>query len=229
MVKWICFSLLALVQFNSICAQVPSRIQKFFTQCYDSNHLTKGSFPRFDGYYTVCIHPKEIEEIGPQGEKYVTKKDSSFFNITFFPDGVCLFSDATVERVEYYVPHLKTLQNAEKVTHDYFYQFENWGLFWMDGDTLKTQRTNHEQRFSAYWNFYENHFLIKDELVWEKIRYRRNSETFIVLKNNAADQHIEFTRTGLYLKSDTWLKKEKWFWCDPKEWEKWMKEKGYRY
>jgi hypothetical protein len=122
------------------------------------------------------------------------------------------------------IQYLRNLENNKEGKVSLFYNSFVWGVYKIEGNTVKTQSTNRQSWPNPYWDLFEQWYLIKEngtlELVYTKnlIDGRYSSE-----KQNTYDTY-DFIETNLNLTSDTWLKNEKWFWCDEEQYKKW-KEK----
>jgi len=108
-----------------------------------------------------------------------------------------------------------------RLENDMFYNAFVWGLYVLNGDTLKTQSVNHQSWPNPYWNIFEQWYLIENQkalvLLYSKNLLDGKESSIEPLLNET----YYFKEGNFELESKPWLKNEKWFWCDESEYKKW--------
>ena len=207
-------------------SQVPLRVRKNFKFCYDTTVNYSQSYIKLNGYYLLKYPPYQIVNYDNHGIKIVYDKDTTFVNLMFFQDGVFVLGETKSNRTFYEIDYLKKIEQKIQPESEQFYNGQYWGIYRIEGDTLKMQYISHQPKYNPYWALTG---------VWYEMR---NENTLKVLytkdythDNRGAktdDENIvvlEFIETNIQLPSDTWLKKEEWFWCDKEKFNAWKKEK----
>jgi hypothetical protein len=218
-----------MVKFNKICLiliscitcgciyQVPYRVRKQFTQCYNPRTDYSKTSLRFNGYYILKTEPYlAIDSRG--GNAGSRDADTAFNKLMFFPDGIFVLASSNSSRKFYDLNMLTRLNKKHDLDSELFYRTGNWGLFELIGDTLKMQRTNSNDRLNPYWVYGENWSTLSgDSLVY--IHYKNYPQ------NVGRKAWLEFVETNTQLESNTWLKKEKWFWCNKSDFKEFIQAK----
>jgi hypothetical protein len=94
-----------------------------------------------------------------------------------------------------------------------FYNGFNWGLYTIHGDTIKTQSVNRQPWYNPYWYLVEIWYQIKEDGTLVQV-YGKGLITKAEFAPSRDDNiPFVFIETDLEIPSDTWLKKQKWFWC----------------
>jgi hypothetical protein len=219
--------LIFLISFFCSCtSQVPLRVKKNFKFCYDQNVNYSHSFIKFNGYYIMKHDPFMIEYHDMQGNRKERHQDTTFNNIMFFEDGVFVLGDTKSNRTFYEIDYLKKVEQKKQPESEQFYNWRYWGIYKIDGDMIKLQYISHQPQFNPYWTLIEVWYKILDENTL-KVVYAKD----YIHENKSHDESIvtlEFIETNIQLPSDTWLKKEEWFWCDESEWYNYMESNGFK-
>lgn len=218
--SFFCFSLL-----NSCKGQVPLRVKENFSECYNFQDKYYDTKIKFSGYY-VNVEPFERRHYDSKtGKMFGTTLDTIYANIIFFSDGLVVtgFSglncgNCDIETNSQFISDVSQNKVPEK---DSFYNGFNWGLYRIFGDTIKIQVVNHPPRFNPYWYLFEHWYLIKKDGTLFPI-YSKNLIDDKVLEKTETTISYRHIETNILLPSETWLKKEKWFWCNEEDWRNYM-------
>lgn len=204
---------------------VPKYISERFTYCYDGKDTGIDSLLKTDGYYVIA---ESFKDIG-----YNSKKDTSYFNMMFYKNGICVFNFFPLDnkgRVidnEFMSLFFKTIiEERESKESSFFYNTRNWGRYIIEGDTLKAQCIYRPSagETTTIWGINE---------VWYKII---NRTTIIEIPSESLTNRTKKERKYLPARfvplieiptPDCWLMKEKWFWCDETEWDSYMETNGF--
>lgn len=210
--------------FTACSSQVPLRVRKNFTFCYDSIINYSNSIARLDGYYVKAKPFERIQYDWKTGNKVGAIKDTIYSNIMFFNDGVFVkeFQQLICNNckgVEDKTSYLKSLENNEHSKTDLFYNGFKWGIYRVEGDIIKTQSVNRQSWPNPYWYLVEVWYKISDDRLIEIYSKDLIDDEELVIKVDNIP--FDFIETGLILPSNTWLKKEKWFWCDEEQYKEW--------
>ncbi len=211
---------------NSCSNYVPPRVKKDFTYCFNPALDYSNSKVKFNGYFVKTI-PFQRPIYNNNNTTY--ELDTIYSNIMFFKNGIfverfkqlgcgnCDIAENTQFLMEI---------NQDNVTATTsFYDRFNWGIYLVNLDTIKTQSVNHQTWPNPYWNTVEVWYKIVDNETLVEI-YGKNLSDNRKLPSFPSDSiSYHFIETNLSIKPDTWLKKEKWFWCDEKEFEKFIQKK----
>ena len=209
---------------------IPNYIIEGFDLCYNKDMQNSTSF-NIDGYYRL----QRIKISDGLNKNKTHSPDTSFLNMMFFNDGVFLynFEDVNFKRREI-DPTSNINLYFKEITNDSIQDvlFRNsfkWGLYKIINDTIKTQITNHPPKIAATWSAWEIWFKVIDEntiimIDIKPINTPENSNNYIKYYQNEA-KTVD-TATFIHLSnipsSDCWLMKEKWFWCNEKDWKNYM-------
>ncbi|HRP91176.1 MAG TPA: hypothetical protein PKX92_14195 [Edaphocola sp.] len=213
--------------FTSICfscnGQVPNRIKKKFNYCYDSKINYSQTKINFNGYYIIKHNPYIISFHDMQGNRKERSQDTTFNTIVFFKDGIFTLGNTKSHRDYYDMEYLKRVEQKIQSEYEQFYNWQYWGIYKIVGDTIKMQYISHQPRFNPYWTLIEVWYVMINEKTLKTVYamdYTHDNKA--EFKENIVT--IEFIETSLHLKSDTWLKREKWFWCDEKQYKQWKQK-----
>ncbi|HEX4887692.1 MAG TPA: hypothetical protein VFV37_06555 [Luteibaculaceae bacterium] len=211
------FFFLALIICTSKCATPQQMIEKINGQSCFANKIIDDERLKQSGYYEFKLPFRNSKKLN-------VPMDTTKWGVVFYEDGffvenldINFFNDNGDKRGFY----------ARSATH--------FGCYNIDGDTIKAHFFNSPGDMASAEGFVW--YRIIDTNSIEEIAFQYydtiRAETLSELSKNVYRKNIS---VGKYRWSDrlpnpnkSWLKRKKWFWCDPKEWEKWMKEKGYRY
>lgn len=216
------FSLI--VCFGYTCnSQVPLRVKKNFKFCYDHTINYSQSFIKYNGYYILKHPPFNVVNYDNRGKQIDYSVDTTFSTIMFFQDGVLVCGNTETHRAYYEIDYLKKIEQQIQPETKQFYNAAYWGIYKIDGDTIKLQYISHQPWLNPYWTLIEVWYKMLDENTL-KLVYAKD----YMHVNKTRDESIiaiEFVRTDIILPSDTWLKSEKWFWCDEKQYKQWKESR----
>ncbi len=213
---------LLLCLFQACVSYVPYRIRKNFKYCYDPNVNYSQTKIKLNGYYFIKNNPYIVEYPDADGNIKRVINDTTFNNIMFFQDGVFVMGDTRSDRQFYDMEYLKDVEQKIQPYHDQFYDWYYWGLYQIYGDTIKMQFISHQPFLNPYWVLIE---------VWYKMN-EENTLSVVYAENYTHDNtksslnevvFLEFVETNIILPSDSWLKKNEWFWCDKEKFRAWKR------
>ncbi len=152
--------------------------------------------------------------------------DTIYTNMLFFPDGLVVTGFTGLNcgncDIESNNQFLKNVSQNKQPETSLFYG-NNWGIYIITDDTVKVQVVNSQSWPNPYWYLFEHWFLINADGSLSPI-YSKNLIDNKILNENPIKPIYKFIKTKIQLPSDTWLKKEEWFWCDKEEYKAWKKE-----
>jgi hypothetical protein len=189
--------------------RVPYETRKEFTYCYNGNYTGIDSLINIDGYYHFPPKSKDKESLG---------NVKAYHNCMFFKDGFFVFDVC-----------LECLKSDETIEHTDFYKGGGrWGLYKIDGDVIKTYSLNPLGSMSLdlseiWFKIIDNKTILylqsKSEVPNNQedlIKLDKFSEIYEVYGNFKYFEHLPDP-------NKTWLKKEKWIWCNEPEYKEWKK------
>jgi hypothetical protein len=208
---------------------VPLRVRKNFTLCYDSSTNYSNSKIKLNGYY-VNIEPFERPHYDLKtGEKKGSTLDTIYTNIMFFSDGLVIrgFNGLNCGNCDIFSNSqlLFDVSQNKKLETESFYNGFNWGIYTIEGDTIKLHILNHPPRFNPYWHLFEQWYLINNDGSLSPIYSKNLIDGRVSALASITRDTFKFIETNIILPSDTWLKKEEWFWCDKEKYRAWKKER----
>jgi hypothetical protein len=217
--------LVAFVLMLSCSAQVPNKVSDNFTFCYDSATYFSNSPVLFNGFYfsetiierTIYSYKKNVKEYN--------EIDTIYENIAFFKDGVfargfkamgCGNCDS-----ELTAKLLLDVQNGNKSERNYFYNGYFWGLYKIKDDQIIAQCVNNQTWPDPYWSLLEFRYRINDDnsVQLESFKELIKGKEYQLSSDNR--KIFKFYETNNSIPSNTWLKNQKWFWCDEKQYNEW--------
>jgi len=224
MVRLNILSIIGLFFIFSACGfRVPSRVKKNFSFCYDSTTYYSNSKLNFNGYYvssSLFDSPLHDWKTG----KTTYEKVTLHSNIMFFSDGIFINSFIGGNDIASSSLFLENVSKNIKLETDIFYNKFKWGMFKIEGDTIKTQFVNRPSLLIAYWHLIEIWYKIRDGNKLEEIYINNSIENKELDQNSKTIEPFDFIETNFKLNSNTWLKNEKWFWCDDNEYKQWKQK-----
>lgn len=192
---------------------------KSFTFCYDNTDTGIDKLLNFNGFY----YDKNLISSETSADES-NKKYASGNNFIFYRDGIFV-KDISAEWFD----------NGAKgqAYADYYYGAE-WGRYVISGDTIKIQHI--EPLGGASWGKKETWFKIIDNNTIQRLYYK-HKEPIVAQEVNKYMQNLQEKDFVLYSfislqnipdPNQSWLKNEKWFWCDKKAFKAWKKEQKKR-
>ncbi|HNW98228.1 MAG TPA: hypothetical protein PKK00_07460 [Bacteroidales bacterium] len=217
------------VLFYSCAGIVPIRVKKNFTLCYDSNANNNHSKIQMNGYYMFINNYRYTYDYNGKLTDTVPC-NPTYHRIIFFKDGIVVkgqfgglkCANCDTETTNQF---LKMVSQNKQPETSVFYGY-NWGVYKVIGDTIKMQTVNSQTWPNPYWYLFENWYLINNDSSLSPI-YSKNLIDDKEIRGDAEiPKTYKFIETNLQLPSDTWLKKEKWFWCNKEDWKIYIKNKN---
>lgn len=211
-IKNIFIVLIALSLFSCAYIGVPKHIKQGFTYCYNEEETNIKELINTNGYYVMST------------------PNSSSLAFMFYEDGTFLyeFFDMNEERRKAGNPNISLYfqeiinDNTGKVSSS-FYNWFKWGLYIVEGDTIKAQYVNNPLSISPNWNAWEVWYKVIDrntiiEIYYKPIHYMSESDKRNWEKNKKQRAKVivpaKFIAVDEKPSPNCWLKKEDWFWCD---------------
>ncbi len=219
---------LLLLFFCSSCSNyVPLRVKKNFTFCFNPATNYTNSKIQLNGYY-VSVEPFERPHYDIKTGKQVSSTlDTLYTNMMFFSNGLVVTrfmglycGTCDIESNSQFL--IDVSQNKVSETRAFYNGF-NWGVYKIDGDTIKLQCVNHQYWPDSYWHLLEHWFLINADgsLVPIKVKDLIGNK---VLNEEPIKPVYKFVETNIQLSPDTWLKNKEWFWCNKEKFKAWKKK-----
>lgn len=203
--------------------RVPMTIRNQFSFCYEANEAELNRF-NIQGYYRVLHVKKKFSK------NFELEYDTTFANLLFFNDGT--FASEFYNNIDD-MEHLFNEISKHGKNSDFF-RTGYWGVYIIDGDTLKTQSINHPSALSSTWHAVERWYKIVDmetiRIIGAKKLGTSTGETKTTMSfNRRADEifwEAKFIPQEILPSSDSWLKDEKWFWCNEENYKAWKKSQS---
>lgn len=210
------FYLLMLFFFSSCISQVPLRVKRNLTFCFNPAADYTNSKIQLNGYY-VSVKPFERPHYDIKtGKKVSSTLDTIYTNMMFFSNGLVITGFTGLNcgncDIESNIQFLIDVSQNKVSETKAFYNGFNWGVYKIDGDTIKMQCVNHQYWSNPYWYLFEHWFLINEDGSLLPI-YSKNLIDNTILNEKPIKSIYNFIETNIQLPSDTWLKNEEWFWC----------------
>lgn len=207
MVKYI-FRLTTLSLLLYSCG-VPKVIQENFDCYYDKTTLNYDSFINTNGFYVI----KDSTNYPPFYTTILFQKDGIVFSNLM--NSFTYNGDDYINYLKYYRYQL-VVDNTPT------------GIYSISNDTIKVQSVNNPTH-PKVWGASEVYYKIIDRNTLVEIDAR-------LLHKHTSDDSVRFNSTRKYIKKseakfvkienmpefNCWLKEEKWFWCNEKDWKEYM-------
>ena len=188
---------------------VPKVIQENFDCYYDKTSLNYDSLINTDGFYVI----KDSTNYPPFYKTILFQEDGIVFSN--LNNSVTYNGDNYIDYLKYYTNQLVGDNTPT-------------GIYSISNDTIKVQVINNPT-IPKVWGAYEVYYKIIDRNTLVEIDAR-------LLHKHTSDDSVRFNSTRKYIKKseakfvkmenmpvfDSWLKREKWFWCNEKEWKEYM-------
>ena len=188
---------------------VPKVIQENFDCYYDKTNTNIDSLINTNGFYVI----KDSSNYPPFYKTILFQKDGIFFSN---------LNNSVTNNGGDYINHLKyyTKQLVGERT--------STGTYSISNDTIKVQFINNPTP-PKVWGAYEVYYKIIDKNTLVEIDAK-------LLHRHTADDSVGFYLSKKYIKKSAakfvnienmpefncWLKEEKWFWCNEKDWKEYM-------
>jgi hypothetical protein len=207
----ISFLLFLNLLFFSCSFPVPQRFRDALA-CYNGNYTGLDTLINTHGFYTKLI----LSDNGGLSDRMdgVYQMDTLYYNILFFNDGI--FKGGIEERD---IPIIDYLDQSATKNGYIAAQFE--GIYLVSGDTIKVKCINYSGSINNSWGGREIWYRIYDKNTiidfYEKpiglLRSDKNKEVYkpkIYSESNPS----KFVYLRNVPDSKSWLKNEKWFYCN---------------
>ncbi len=186
--------------------KVPDTILNNFNKCYDGRNTGIERILNIDGYYKSKTLYK--------GVRYDSQKNPIYYDVStdiiFYKDGIFGYN--------FNIPEDTNYQPAS------VYQ----GLYTFSSDTIKTQYLN-KPSYMAPWEAWEVWYLVVSRSEIKEIRkfpiHEMSKSDWINFYDYGVDKMHDsyiFTSNSKIYNSESWLKKEKWFWCNEKDYQNFL-------
>lgn len=197
-------------------AQVTLDAIKNFTYCYESTLEYTNSVLNYKGYYKRSVPYMRPIYDKKTGARISEEPTILYSNMMFFKDGVVVSGfQFLIENREDNYDYFVRLRSKKQLLDDLFYNSCDWGVYRIEGDIIKVQFFSPPFKFSRKY-LVEEWFKINEDNSLVVI-YKKSLTRNEVMDLNESDKiPFYFLFTNFELPSDTWLKKQEWFWCDVK-------------
>ena len=213
--------------------RMPTHLKEHFTYLYTPTLKELSSQINTNGYYTIIDINTHRYPKGFSGQKWEYVTDTFYMNYLFFDDGIVIENMFSSERTSDTIDLPNFLTRMEKDTSNSLKLSGTWGTYNISGDTIKTQTIHPSTSLNDGWSGWEEHFKIIDKKTIQRIyaypiHYLSPSNKKIYTKqyylNGLKDEKPAiFIESEGIPSSDCWLKKEKWFWKNEKDYYEFMK------
>lgn len=209
------YLIFALLSFGlSSCAYfaVPRDIRQGFTICYDGEKTKIKELINIDGFF------------------HTGKLKPSYNVIMFYDDGTFLYdlhdsNSSKREGKKHNIPLFlkEVINDSIGDIRTSFYKRSYWGIYKIEGDTIKTQFVNNSMFHNLSWSAWEKWYKVIDrktiieiyrmplgrisesDLKIQELYRKRREGTILPSKFMAVEKKPE---------PNCWLKEQDWFWCD---------------
>ncbi|MCC6286444.1 MAG: hypothetical protein IT249_01035 [Chitinophagaceae bacterium] len=157
-------------------------------------------------------------------ESIASSKDTAYIDMIFFDDGTFLYNTFVGENFSTYNEYFESISKKGKT--DIFYKGDWWGIYSMEGDTIKTQFLRHAANFTPWWGG-ERWFLKKNQHTLQVIfagflfdETEEDKQKGKVYVKTASD--VIFHPLEVIPPSYAWFKENKFFWRSERDWRNYM-------
>jgi hypothetical protein len=202
--RTIIFSTLIIIIVSACSYRMPRHLTNSFTYKYTPDKKDLTALINTDGYYT---------EIRP---------DSFYMNYLFFNDGVAIENLYGSDRSNSPDKLPTFLTKMASDTTDNMSLWGTWGTYIISGDTIKAQFIHRSISLNDGWTGWEEHFKVIDresiKLIYMKPLHKLSASDRLNYSDEFYRQKIKDYQSAVFIKSegipksDSWMKKEKWFW-----------------
>ena len=208
----------------SACLSIPKTLKKSFTYCYDGKYTGIDTLINIDGYFEEMV----------EYPNHPYLEDTCYHYFMFYNNGLFVYNirdiyydDSKKEWVKKDVPlFLKDFsENSEAPGANYFYG-NFWGSYIIDSDTIKIQKFYKAGSFNDSWHGREEWYRIIDKNTILRINSFNMPKALYSQPSYQPVYMIQHPAIFVSLakpKSDkSWILKEKWFWCNERDWKDYM-------
>lgn len=223
------FVLVSFIAFLNSCTfqKVPSSVKQKFIYCINEHDSSENSKFDLSGYYEFFRYKKDTNG------KIVLKGDSSSSSrYLFFKDGTFMIIRHPKRNLESDFEAMISYEKQSK-KHPGYYN-SDWGAYRIFGDTIKAQFVNHLSVMAENRMFlYEEWFLIINYTTIKRIggrplvafdggkQIKDDNAGYVEKYNEERSQPALFVKVKNIPPPNSWLKNEKWFWCNEKDYLNW--------
>lgn len=223
------FLLITFVLFISSCTyqRVPTAVKQKFSYCISNDSSKINSNLDLNGYYEFFKY--KIDEKG----QFVIRDSTSTNRYLFFNDGTFMIIRHPKRNLEGTFGEMIAYANNHKKHPGYYHT--DWGAYRIYGDTIKTQFMNHKTTLEENRMYlFEQWFLIigyrkikqiggKYLVAFEGGKQVRDEKSGVIEEYEAIrTQMAEFVPIINLPPPNSWLKNEKWFWCNERDYINWI-------
>ena len=217
-IKFSRITILILLISCGVQKDIPDNISERFTYCYDGNDTRIDSLLKIDGYYVIA---ESFEDIGYPS----MNEDTSYFNILFYENGLCVFNFFPLDNKGQVMDNnsmplfFKTIiEENESLEASYFYNSRKWGRYIIEGDTIKAQCIFRPKagETSRVWGINEVWYKIINRTAIIRIPAESQiNKTITTNSKNDKQQYLpaRFVSVKERPQPKSWLLEEAWFWC----------------
>lgn len=223
--KTIVFSLLFLlfISFYS-CAGVPKYVQNAFCYCHSEKDIGIDSLINIDGYYYISYPDTGILKGG--GHSFMFYRNGLYK--TLLPAKY----DSIKKQYDISFGLLEIVENTNKEASKWFY-LGTWGNYTICKDTIKVQYIDKPMPLTTisareeWYKIIDRNTLIfinsmplsTDKSDWQ------NYDNYKYIRDEKAKYPAIFIPVPIKPNpDDSWILKEKWFWCNESDWKNYMEK-----
>lgn len=202
--------------------KLTSDIQQGFTNRFD-HHRTVNLSDKIDikGFYRYWFR----DRVG-QYQTTQNKIDTAFMDVLFYDDGTFLRNVWLPKEYSNYDDYFGSVISRGK--KDDFYESYWWGIYSVSGDTIKAEYIMHASKLTP-WYSGEDWYLIKGKNLLQLILSKTDVGQSVTAAQQTNGSHVKSATPAIFnpLKQIpapyAWIKNEKFFWQDERDWDQYMK------
>jgi hypothetical protein len=200
---------------------VPRYIKKTYIGCYNGALTGIDTLLDLSGCFNASVPYSDHDEF------------ERFCAVNFYNDGIVIRFCAAVKSIDLLMNKQRKYHNIRGVFLDldnykYYYEGRNidWGLYQLKGDTIIAQFIEHPYPPALYYSHLIMYKIIDkytiQEIFNKRIQSPKEPES-IYRETPFLNKYYNFIPIEKLPSSDCWLKGEKWFWCNEKDWKEYKK------
>jgi hypothetical protein len=212
--------------------KMPVHLRDNFTYKYTPSKKSLDSLIFINGYYTTIeINHRRIPK-GFSGQRYETVIDTFYMNYLFFDDGIMIRNMFSSEQTSDTTDMPDFLARMAKDTTNSLKLWGTWGTYIVSNGIIKTQTIHASGALNYGRAGWETHFKILHQktikLIYTKPIHFLSPSDKKIYTEQFYQERIKDEKPAIFIKSeaipnsDCWMKKERWFWENEKDYNEFM-------
>ncbi|MDL2323158.1 hypothetical protein LJC52_04135 [Bacteroidales bacterium OttesenSCG-928-A17] len=219
-------------------AGIPKKIRNAFAFCYNNTYTGLDTLINIDGYFKEISTVKRSPTVGgflrDTTDYYI---QTSYHCFLFYDNGLYVYNirDTNDKREEYNVSlYLEEILENDKTEDAKVFYDNHWGSYIVSGDTIKVQRLHKSRSFNDFWSGSEIWYKIIDKNTIQfinSIALTTDEKEKERVRNDYLPSYLKSTGLSVFAPlvekpsyENSWILKEKWFWCNESDWEAYMEK-----